>query len=81
MFAELFHRFLFPTLVAVVVGTVWIVGWSQALVREADQGWWPAIPLPSHSARMSDSQNAIPQQNARSLDQVFFKDDQIIRVR
>jgi hypothetical protein len=81
MFAELFHRLLFPMLVSIVVGTVWIVGWSQAIVREADRGWWPAIPLPSRSAQVSASQNAIPRDNSRSLNQVLLKDDQIIRVR
>jgi hypothetical protein len=81
MFAELFHRLLFPTLVTIVIGTVWVVGWSQGLVSEAERGWWPAIPLPNRSAQVPASQSQIPQDNARSLNQVFFKDDQIIRVR
>jgi hypothetical protein len=86
MFAELFHRLLFPTLVAIVVGTVWVVGWSQSLVSEAERGWWPAMPMPNRSAQVSAlqsqiSQSQTPQDNARSLHQIFLKDDQIIRVR
>jgi hypothetical protein len=81
MFAELFHRLLFPTLVTIVVGTVWVVGWSQGLVSEADRGWWPAIPIPGRSAQVSASQSPSPNNKAQSLNQVFLKDDQIIRVR
>jgi hypothetical protein len=53
MLNALFHRLLFPTLVATVIGTVWVVGWSQALVAEVDRGSWPALPTPHHVAQLS----------------------------
>jgi hypothetical protein len=85
MVAGLIHRLLFPTLVTTIIGSVWIVGWSQALVAEAERGYLPAIAVPGQTAQNSDSDpsshEANRQDGARSLDKVLLEDNQVIRVR
>jgi hypothetical protein len=66
MFNELFHRLLFPTLVATVVGTVWVVGWAQTVINEANRGWWPPIALPGRPAMVSVSEDQMPSDNIPS---------------
>jgi hypothetical protein len=83
MMTDLLHRFFFSTLVTTVIGTVWVVGWCQAVSAEANRGTWPAIPVPGHVSQITKNSSHADstQDGMRSLNQVFFKHDQVIRVR
>jgi len=85
MFSELFHRLLFPTLVTTIIGSVWTVGWCQALIAEADRHSWPALAVPGHVSQACDAPEAADggfrQGGGLSFHQVFLKNDQIVRVR
>jgi hypothetical protein len=85
MVSDRLHRLLFPTLVSTIIGSVWIVGWSQALVADADRGYLAPLVVPGHAAQISDSDpsnhEASRQESTGSLHKVLLKDDQVIRVR
>jgi hypothetical protein len=85
MVAGLIHRLLFPTLVTMIVGSVWIVGWSQALVADVDRGYLAPLAVPGHAAQISDSdasnREANRQESDSSLHKVLLEHDQVIRVR
>ncbi len=85
MFSELLHRLLFPTLVTTIIGSLWTVGWCQAVIAEADRHSWPALEVPGHESQACDlsetADDGFRPDNGRSLHQVLLKNDQIIRVR
>ena len=93
MVGGLIHRLLFPTLVTTIVGSVWIVGWSQSLVADADRGYLAPLSAPGHAAQISDSEpsdressreanrEANREDGAASLHKVLLEHDQVIRVR
>jgi hypothetical protein len=39
---------MFPLITSLIVGTVWVVGWSKELQAQADKKYWDALPLPGH---------------------------------
>jgi hypothetical protein len=85
MFSELLHRLLFPTLVTTIIGSLWTVGWCQAVIAEADRHSWPALAVPGHEIQASDlsetADGGFRPCSGRSFHQIFLKNDQIIRVR
>ena len=81
MVTDLFHRFLYPTLAATIVGTIWVVGSCQALIAEADKHSWPAISVPGHTSEVSASELSTGQDGGGSLHKILLKYDQVIRVR
>jgi hypothetical protein len=46
MFRESIRQLMFLGLVATIVGSVWVVAWSQELQAEATRGCYPAMPIP-----------------------------------
>jgi hypothetical protein len=74
MFYRSFHRLVFPMVTITIIGTVWVVAWSQALIAETERHFWPALPVPHHVIQS-------PAQGDGSLQQVFLKDDQVVGVR
>jgi hypothetical protein len=76
MLHDFFHRMVFPALVATVVGSVWVAGWSSTLVSEANKGYWPALPVPRSATTTQPSQ-----QDDTSFQQVLLKHDQVVGVR
>ena len=79
MFYEAFHRLMFPIVVISVIGCVWVAGWSQALVEEANRGNWPALPLPHIKAPPEKDSSAAagqkPTITKTSFQQVLLKHD------
>jgi hypothetical protein len=67
MLNEAFHRLMFPVVVSLIVGTVWVVGWSRDLQAQAAKKYWPALPVPGH---VDHSPN-----ETSSLQQVLLKND------
>ena len=65
MLYELFHRLMVPVVTSLIVGTVWVVGWSRNLQDEANKKYWPALPIPAQL------RNAPAQDN--SLQKVLLK--------
>ena len=76
MFHDFIHRMVFPTLVATVVGSVWVAGWSRTLVDEANKGYWPALEVPRTAITTQPSD-----QDDTSFQQVLLKHDQVVGVR
>ena len=74
MFYRSFHRMVFPLVMITVIGTVWVVAWSQALAAESQKHYWPALPVPHHVIPS-------PATTDGSLHQVLLKHDQIVGVR
>jgi hypothetical protein len=74
MFYQSFHRLVFPIVTLTIIGTVWIVAWSQALVAETERHFWPALPVPHHVIQS-------PSPSEGSLQQVFLKHDEVVGVR
>ncbi|MGD0139298.1 MAG: hypothetical protein ABSD28_10500 [Tepidisphaeraceae bacterium] len=74
MFYQSFHRLVFPIVTFTIIGAVWIVAWSQALVAETEKHSWPALPVPHHVIQS-------PSPGEGSLQQVFLEHDQVVGVR
>jgi hypothetical protein len=51
MLHDAFHRLVFPVITSLIIGTVWVVGWSSDLQAQADRKYWPALEVPSHSVK------------------------------
>jgi hypothetical protein len=51
MLSESIHRLVFPLVVFLVVGTVWVSAWSAELQAEASRTSWPALPIPHREHR------------------------------
>jgi len=69
-----FHRLVFPIVIITVIGTVWVVAWSQALVAETERHFWPALPVSHHALQP-------PSSDQGSLQQVLLKHDEVVGVR
>jgi len=63
MFHNLFHRQLIPALVAAIVSTIWVIGWSQTIMQEAERGYWPALNEPEQCTQYASPQ-ATPSHDA-----------------
>ncbi|MGD0388995.1 MAG: hypothetical protein ABSC42_08580 [Tepidisphaeraceae bacterium] len=74
MLYQSFHRLVFPMVTITIIGTVWVVAWSQALTAEADKRFWPALPVPYHVIQS-------PAQSDGSLQEIFLKHDQVVGMR
>jgi hypothetical protein len=62
MFYESFRRLIFPAVLIAVVGSLWIVAWSQSLQAQAAMmNSWSALPAPAIENQASNTVNPMLQ--------------------